>query len=73
MQLDPVAKILVVLGALLIIAGVAWQFGIIQALKIGQLPGDIRIEKENFSFYFPVTTFILISGIFVIIRWLFGK
>jgi hypothetical protein len=73
MQLDPVAKILLVLGGLLILAGVGWQFGIFQALKLGQLPGDIRIEKENFSFYFPVTTCILLSGVLMLLSWLFGK
>jgi hypothetical protein len=73
MQIDPTAKIFLILGGVLILAGVAWQFGWIQALKLGQLPGDIRIEKENFKFYFPLTTCILVSAVLMLLRWLFGK
>jgi hypothetical protein len=73
MQIDPTAKIFLVIGGVLILAGVAWQFGWIQALKLGQLPGDIRIEKENFKFYFPLTTCILVSAVLMLLRWLFGK
>lgn len=73
MQIDPVAKGLVIIGTLLILAGVAWQFGWVQSLKLGQLPGDFRYEKENFSFYFPLTTCILISAVLFLIRWLFDR
>lgn len=73
MQIDPVAKIFLVLGAVLILAGIGWQLGWIQALKIGQLPGDIRIEKENFKFYFPLTTCLLVSGLLILVRWIFEK
>jgi hypothetical protein len=73
MQLDPVAKILLGIGAMLIVTGVLWQFGFIQTLRLGRLPGDIRIEKENFSFYFPLTTCILISVVVLVIRWVVGK
>lgn len=38
---------------------------------LGRLPGDIRIEKENFRFYFPITTMILISLLVsLMIRWI---
>ena len=40
---------------------------------VGRLPGDIFIKKENFSFYFPLTTCILISIIFSFIMYLLGK
>jgi formate hydrogenlyase subunit 3/multisubunit Na+/H+ antiporter MnhD subunit len=54
-------KLILVLGIILCIVG-----GLIMAdIKIfswlGRLPGDIRIERENFSFYFPITTMVLIS------------
>lgn len=73
MQLDPIAKLLIGIGIVLILAGVAWQFGWIQSLKLGQLPGDIRIEKENFKFYFPFTTGLLVSGIIFLIQWISTK
>lgn len=54
-------KFFIAAGAILIIVGVIlWLFG--NKLNwIGSLPGDIKIERENFKFYFPVTTMILVS------------
>jgi len=40
---------------------------------IGRLPGDIRIEKENFRFYFPITTMILLSLLVTAVLWLIRK
>ncbi|MGZ3772535.1 MAG: DUF2905 domain-containing protein [Pseudobdellovibrionaceae bacterium] len=70
MKLDPIAKTLITVGALLITIGIGWQFGWIQHLRIGHLPGDIYIEKENFRMYIPITTSILISLIFALVSWL---
>lgn len=70
--MNPTAKILVITGFILIIAGVIWHlFG--KYLHLGRLPGDIVIEKENFRFYFPIMTSIIVSIILslilAIIRW----
>ena len=65
-------KILIVIGIILIIAGLAFLF----ADKIpflGRLPGDIYIKKERFTFYFPLTTGMIISIIVTIIFWIFRK
>jgi len=40
---------------------------------VGRLPGDIRIERENFKFYFPITTMILLSLAATFIVWLIRK
>jgi hypothetical protein len=40
---------------------------------VGRLPGDIRIEKENFRFYFPIVTMILFSLLGTLIIWLIRK
>ncbi len=40
---------------------------------IGRLPGDIQIKRENFSFYFPVTTGIIVSIIISLILYLFKR
>lgn len=37
---------------------------------LGKLPGDIRIEKENFRFYFPITTSILLSVAMSVVLWI---
>ena len=54
-------KYLMIAGILLFLAGVIWYFFGNKFQWIGHLPGDIRIEKENFRFYFPVTTMIVLS------------
>lgn len=40
---------------------------------LGRLPGDIAVQKKNFSFYFPITTCIILSIILSFIMWLFGR
>ena len=69
MNLDPIPKILIVLGALLILLGLGWQWGWLQNLRLGRLPGDIVVEKENFRFYFPLTTGLLLSALLTLISW----
>ena len=65
-------KILILFGALLVILGVIFTFaGKIPYL--GKLPGDIYIKKENFTFYFPLATCILISIILSLIFHLISK
>jgi len=64
--MNPVARILISLGVFLIVLGIFWQFGS-KTIPLGRLPGDIVIEKENFKFYFPVVTSILLSVIFSLI------
>lgn len=64
-----VAKYLILIGGAILVLGIfIYFFG--GSLKwIGHLPGDIRIERENFRFYFPITTLILINLlIFLIFR-----
>ncbi|NBI27852.1 DUF2905 domain-containing protein [Chengkuizengella marina] len=67
--MNPVAKMLIIVGVVLILGGIVWQVGG-RFLQIGKLPGDIFIEKENFKFYFPITTCILISVVVSIIFYL---
>ncbi len=40
---------------------------------LGRLPGDITIKRENFTFYFPLATSILLSLLLTLILWLFRK
>jgi hypothetical protein len=54
-------KYLIIAGGLLLLAGVIIYFFHDKLHWIGRLPGDIRVEKENFRFYFPITTMILLS------------
>lgn len=62
---------LITLGIVLILAGLAWP--LIHKLGLGRLPGDIVVEKPNASFYFPITTSILLSLVLTGILWLLQK
>lgn len=66
-------KILIITGIILVIAGVIIYFAGGRLNWLGHLPGDIRVEKENFRFYFPVTTMIIISVILSLILWIIRK
>lgn len=56
-----VGKIVIYIGILLLIVGVLIYFFGHKLSWIGHLPGDIRIEKENFKFYFPIVSLVIIS------------
>jgi hypothetical protein len=57
--------VIILLGLLLMLSGkISW---------IGRLPGDIIIQRKNFTFYFPLATSILISLLLTLIFWLFGR
>jgi hypothetical protein len=52
-------QFLVSIGILLLVVGVAWPW--LSRLGLGRLPGDIRIERPGFAFYFPLGSSILVS------------
>jgi hypothetical protein len=57
--------LLIALGSVLLLSGkISW---------IGRLPGDIVVQKKNFTFYFPLATSILLSLLLTFLFWLFGK
>lgn len=69
--MDGIGRFLVVLGVVLIVVGLAMPW--LGKLGLGRLPGDIVIERENFSFYFPITTSILLSLLLSLIFWFFQR
>ncbi len=64
-------RILITLGVILIILGLLWPW--LQKAGLFRLPGDIVIERENFRFYFPVTSALIISIVISLILWLFRR
>jgi len=72
MDLSSFGKIFLAVGGLLILVGALLVFaGRVPGLgMLGQLPGDIFIKRDNFSFYFPITTSILISIVLSLVLWL---
>jgi hypothetical protein len=65
------AKWLITIGIVLIAVGVLWP--VLAKLGLGSLPGDIKIERKGFTFYFPITTGILISLVITLLLWIFRR
>jgi uncharacterized membrane protein len=68
-------KTLIVIGLILVAAGIIVMFrdSIPLIRHLGRLPGDISVERGNFSFYFPVATSIVVSLVLSLILYLFGR
>jgi len=65
------SRFLITLGIVLVVAGLAWPF--LTKLGLGRLPGDIHIEREGFSFFFPITTGLIISAVISLVLWLLRR
>jgi formate hydrogenlyase subunit 3/multisubunit Na+/H+ antiporter MnhD subunit len=69
----PLGKSLVLLGGALVVAGfILWGASAVPGLdRIGRLPGDIYLRRGNFSFYFPLTTAIIVSIVLsILLTWM---
>lgn len=66
-----ISKLLVTAGVILLVAGLLWPW--LSKLGLGRLPGDIAIKRDGFSFYFPITTSIIISVVLSLILWLLRR
>jgi hypothetical protein len=68
--LEQLGKSILVVGALLVVVGaVIWLFGN-KLTWFGNLPGDIKVEKENFKFYAPLVSMLLVSIVVSLIIYL---
>jgi len=70
--MNDLGKSIIAIGIVLVIVGIVVSIAG-KAPGFGKLPGDVLIKKENFSFYFPLTTCILISIILSVIMFFLGK
>ncbi len=64
-------RILVWLGAVLVVAGLLWPW--LKKLHLFHLPGDIVIDRPGFKFLFPITTMLILSVVISIIAWIVRK
>jgi hypothetical protein len=60
-------KYIILTGVIVVIIGLLVYFFHNKLNWVGRLPGDIRVEKENFRFYFPITTMILLTILLTIV------
>jgi hypothetical protein len=65
----PLGRLLIALGIALAAAGLLVTFAGRLPVKLGRLPGDIYMHGRNSSFYFPVTTCILLSVLISLVLW----
>ncbi len=70
--MSEIGKTLIIFG--LILVGVGLLFSFMHKVPfLGRLPGDIYIQKKNFSFYFPLATSVLVSIILSLVFWLWSR
>ena len=62
-------KTLIIIGILIVLAGLAWPW--LSQLPLGRLPGDITISRPGFTMYLPITTMLLVSAVLSLILYLF--
>lgn len=64
-------RTLLLIGILLILIALAWPW--LKHLPLGRLPGDIVIERPDYTFFFPITTMILLSLVLSLIAMFFRR
>ncbi|MBM3255577.1 MAG: DUF2905 domain-containing protein [Candidatus Omnitrophica bacterium] len=70
--MQEIGKTLIIFGIVLIVVGVLLT-SVNKIPYIGRLPGDIYVEKKNFTFYFPLASSILISIVLSLIFWIWSR
>jgi uncharacterized membrane protein len=71
--MEQTGKMLIIIGAIIILLGVVIVFSGNKISWFGHLPGDIRIKKDNFKFYAPLASMLLVSIILTILIWIIRK
>ena len=65
------AKWLITLGIILVVLGLVWP--LLARLGLGSLPGDMTLKLKRFTFYFPVTTSLIVSALVTLLLWIFRR
>ena len=66
-------RTLIIMGLILVAAGVLFTLGEKLPTKLGRLPGDVTVRGKNSVFYFPIVTSLLLSVALSFLLWLFGR
>jgi hypothetical protein len=66
--MNSLGRYLIIFGAVVLLIGIIFTF-LPKNLPFGKLPGDFHIKRENFTFYFPLATSIIISIVLSLILW----
>jgi hypothetical protein len=65
------ARWLIIIGLVVVGIGLLWPW--LTRLGLGHLPGDIHLKGEGWSFYFPITTCIVVSVVISLVLWLLNR
>jgi uncharacterized protein (DUF3084 family) len=68
-----VGRTVIILGLILVVAGILITLGDRLPIKLGRLPGDIVVRGKNGAFYFPIVTCLLVSAVLSLAMWLIGR
>lgn len=71
MEMTPIARLLIVLGLTILVIGLLWPY--LSRIGLGRLPGDIVIERDNVTLYFPLVTCLLLSLLFSLVYWVASR
>jgi hypothetical protein len=66
-----ISRPLVIIGALIILAGLIWPW--LRHIPLFRLPGDIVVDRPGLKFFFPITSMIVISIVISVISWLLRR
>ena len=64
-------RLLILIGVAIVLAGIAWPW--LSRLPFGRLPGDINVERDGWSFHFPLMTSVVASIVLTLLVWLMRK
>ncbi len=73
MNMDNLPKIIITMGFVIMIGGIILWAASKIGINLFRLPGDIVIKRDNFTFYFPLVTCIVLSVIITVLLGLFGR
>lgn len=65
------SRTLILVGLVIVAVGILWPW--LSRIGLGRLPGDIVVQRENFTFYAPIATGILVSVVLSVIFWLINR
>ncbi len=65
------SRLLVLIGIAIVAVGLLWPW--LSKLGLGRLPGDIVVQRQGFSFYFPIVTCLILSVVASLLFWLFRR
>lgn len=70
---EDVGRTIIILGLILVAAGILITLGDRLPIKLGRLPGDIVLRGKNSAFYFPIVTCLIVSAVLSLAMWLIGR